>query len=188
MGSVTTLDFLTVRDVDAFWRKVDQTSETSSCWPWVGSRDMGGYGIFHRARKGEPRIAMRAHRLAFVLTSGAIPVDRPMILHGCDNPPCCNPGHLHPGTAGDNSREMVERGRHWTRLRPENIPRGRRNPWEVQPRGEGHGNAKLTEQQVRDIRKRYPSPGNTQRSLAAEFGVSQGEIWQIVTRRHWSHV
>ena len=50
-----------------------------------------------------------AHRLAYKFTYGAI--TQPMILHSCDNPPCCNPAHLRQGTGLDNSRDMVERGR-----------------------------------------------------------------------------
>jgi hypothetical protein len=42
------------------------------------------------------------------------------VLHHCDNPPCCETepseeypeGHLFLGTNGDNSADMVAKGRH----------------------------------------------------------------------------
>ncbi len=38
------------------------------------------------------------HRIAY----RKIPEDKPFICHRCDNPPCCNPNHLFPGTMKDN--------------------------------------------------------------------------------------
>lgn len=191
--TVTSIAHLTDRDIAAFWRKVDRSSEPNGCWVWNGGRDAQGYGVFSRTRVGEPRVAMRAHRMAYILTNGEPSPDAPLVRHRCDNPPCVRPDHLEPGTAGDNARDIVVRGRHWTATRPEDICRGdrhwsRRRPERV-PRGEAHGGARLTEAQVREIRSRYPRPGVTQRSLAAEYGVSQGLIWQIVTRRvYWRDV
>lgn len=53
--------------------------------------------------------------------------------------------------------------------------------------GEGHCNAKLTEQAVREIRQRS-SEGESQRSLARTFGVSQPAIHQLITGRTWKHI
>lgn len=113
-----------------------------------------------------------------------------MIRHRCDNRPCCNPAHLIPGTAKENARDVVDRGRHWTKTRPEDIVRGdahwsRRNPEQV-PRGEDHGGSKLTAEQVRAIRWQYEKEPVSQRALAAKFGVSQPLIWKVVTRQIWA--
>lgn len=53
--------------------------------------------------------------------------------------------------------------------------------------GERHGCHKLTEIQVREIRRRRAS-GESGISLAREFGVWNGTISAIVHRRLWSHV
>lgn len=55
-------------------------------------------------------------------------------------------------------------------------------------RGQNHYAAKLTEQDVRDIRRRYAAGGITQRALAAEYGVHFALISQIVLRQKWTHV
>ena len=188
--SVTEIDHLSKRDIASFWAKVDRIGGPDACWEWQGGRTDSGYGVFSRQRKGEPRVAMRAHRMSYLLTEGQIPADKPMILHGCDNRSCCNPKHLKPGTAEDNARDVVNRGRHWTTLRPETIPRGKdhwsnRYPDRV-PSGENHGNAKLTSEQVADIRRMSATPGMTQRDLASKFNVSQTLIWAILTRRIWN--
>lgn len=45
----------------------------------------------------------------------------------------------------------------------------------------------LTERSVIDIRKKY-GEGQTQLSLAKEFGVSKAAIQAIVTRKNWKHI
>lgn len=51
-----------------------------------------------------------------------------------------------------------------------------------------YGGAKLDEDKVREIRRRYAEGGVTQVGLAAEYGVSDYAIWSIVNRRTWQHV
>jgi hypothetical protein len=38
---------------------------------------------------------------------------RVSVLHLCDNPPCCNPAHLHLGDQKINADERHARGRAW---------------------------------------------------------------------------
>jgi hypothetical protein len=52
----------------------------------------------------------KAHRVAWTLANGPIPAGM-HVLHTCDNPPCCNPGHLWLGTQADNMADMARKGR-----------------------------------------------------------------------------
>lgn len=174
-------------DISKFWAKVKRLG-ADDCWPWVGTKMLGGYGLFDRNRGGN-RKAVRAHRLAFLLSGGCIP-EGMMLRHKCDNRICCNPSHLIPGTAKENSSDMVSRGRHWTQQRPQDVPRGanhwvaRRGPGPL-VRGSKHHNSKLTESKVAKIRKLYQTGEWSQRGLAAKFSVSQGTIWQIIAGNRW---
>jgi hypothetical protein len=55
-------------------------------------------------------------------------------------------------------------------------------------RGEQHGQAKLTEASVRDIRARYDAGGVSQTALALEYGIGQMTVSWIVRRKTWAHV
>ena len=55
-------------------------------------------------------------------------------------------------------------------------------------RGEGHGRAKLTEEQVREIRRQYVPKYGEQTRLAKEYGVSQALIAKIVRGDIWTHL
>ena len=87
-----------------------------------------------------------------------------VVMHSCDNPPCCNPAHLEEGTQGDNIRQAKARGRN--------------------ARGESHGLARLTEEQVRQIRIAEGSYVD----IARQFGVSRPAVSMIRLRRRWAHV
>jgi hypothetical protein len=110
-----------------------------------------------------------------------------LVCHHCDTPACVNPAHFFLGTHDDNMRDMAVKGRagrgaFWS---------GDANPSRLYPekyRGEAHPRAKLTESTVREIRVRYASGGTTLRALAAEYGVSFGQIGYVVNRRTWKHV
>lgn len=128
----------------------------SGCWEWTGSRDMEGYGRIHGIG--------RAHRLAYERFKGEIPPGK-VVMHSCDNPPCVNPDHLFVGTPADNKSDSVNKGRHAFRAR--------------------NGRAKLTEEQVAEIRTLAVPYKVTYRMLAKRFGVGIPEINDIVNYRKW---
>jgi DNA invertase Pin-like site-specific DNA recombinase len=55
-------------------------------------------------------------------------------------------------------------------------------------RGSTNGQAKLTEDDVREIRRLYATGNFTQRELALEFGIARSAIGKIVRRQAWKHV
>lgn len=54
--------------------------------------------------------------------------------------------------------------------------------------GENHGRAKLTERDVRRIRRKYATGRYTQAELADAFRVSESNIWSIVKHKTWKHI
>jgi hypothetical protein len=90
-----------------FWRFVAKGAR-NQCWLWQGTvLARNGYGTFWHA---EQKRMILAHRLAWMLTKGAIP-DGLKTLHKCDVPACCNPHHLWLGTQLDNMRDCIAKGR-----------------------------------------------------------------------------
>ncbi len=93
-----------------FWAKV-ACGEPDECWPWTGSTcPARGYGHIGLTLVSGKRCVKGAHRVAWILEFGHIPVGLD-VLHRCDNPPCINPRHLFLGTHGDNMRDAVAKGR-----------------------------------------------------------------------------
>lgn len=126
--------------------------DANGCWLWQGAVKGNGYGNVNIDGR-----TLMAHRVAYELHVGPIP-DGQRVLHGCDVRRCVNPAHLHLGSAADNSREMVERGRH----RP--------------------GTVKLTPEQRGEIRDLVAS-GWKQQEVADRYGVAQTTVSDICTGR-----
>lgn len=104
----------------------------------------------------------RAHRAAWELVNGPIPEGK-IICHHCDIPLCVETTHLFLGTALDNSRDCVKKGRLLVRER--------------------HGRAKLTEVEVREIRRLKSKFSKV--TLAKIFEVSDSAISHIHANRRW---
>lgn len=145
-----------------FMSKVTVPSRKSDCWIWQATTARG-YGQFSTGMSSK-----KAHRWIYEVVVGPIP-DGHIIRHRCDTPRCVNPKHLEVGTDADNARDRSERGRGDDR------------------KGERHPQARLTESDVREIR-RLAHMGNTQSLIAKRFGVVRGQVQKIVSRKNWSHV
>lgn len=167
------------------------------CYSWLACTDPKGYGELADGRPGK-RKADRAHRLAYEFEIAPIPEGKD-VLHTCDNPPCSNPRHLYAGTAAQNTRDKVERGRmvvhvgddHWTHQKPEKLATGDRHWSRLYPgalRGERNGRARLTTSDVLEIRRVWDGTWEHTKSLAAQYGITGGAMHKIVKRLNWRHI
>lgn len=154
----------------AFWSRAD-TSNTG-CWEWQRGRNKNGYGRF---------MGSYAHRIAYRLAHGLIAPGM-KVCHTCDNPPCVNPAHLFLGTDKDNMADCRRKGRFRKPPTGVTVSPARR------ARGERVGGSRLTANVVAEIRRAHPAWGGTQAELAAQFGVSQTTIWNIIHRHTWCHI
>jgi hypothetical protein len=159
--------------VERFWAKVC-IGEPDQCWEWTAGRNKTGYGQVTFLGKGD-----RAHRVSWRLANDRDIPKGMCICHACDNPACCNPSHLWLGTVGDNNRDKTAKGRN---VRP---PRDETQVRYI--RGEGIAKAKLTEEDVLEIRRRR-ALGETLTSLGRAFGVDMSTIGYVVRGKVWKHV
>jgi predicted XRE-type DNA-binding protein len=140
---------LTLRE--RFEQKVDRSSADGCHLFQAGAQTRSG----HRMIWNQGRMHL-AHRIAWELERGPIP-EGICVLHRCDNPPCVRVDHLFLGTVGDNNADRDAKGR------------------QVALRGEEHGSAKLTEEQVAAIRE-LASADVPQALIARAVGVSQSHV------------
>lgn len=81
--------------------------------------------------------------------------------HMCGNKECCNPDHMEFGTYSENSIDTVK-----------------------------HGTlaAKLSEEQVKEIRSTLGIDGMTKIQRAEKYGISTGNLNYIETNKTWKHI
>ena len=150
---------------ERLWLKL--RPKENGCWEYIGCQGHGGYGLIGIGYK-----LCKAHIVAYESVFGPVPKGT-IMRHTCDNPRCCRPGHLIPGTQKQNIRDAMDRGR-----------------WLAPPVGVGedNGQAKLTKEEVLKIRGWYGQPGWNQYTLAAHFNVGRSQIARILKRLAWDHV
>ena len=160
---------------NGFWPRVNRNGPVhptlkTACWLWTGWMGEHGYGLYHvpGSRAAGVRRASTTHRYAWEQWNGPIP-DGLKALHKCDVRACVNPAHLFLGTDQDNMDDMYAKGR------------GRK------ARGEEVTLAKVTEDQVREIRKRREA-GELLKTIAPDYRLSLVAVSCICLRKTWKHV
>lgn len=138
-----------------FWAKV---AKADGCWEWTGSRNARGYGKVSRDHR--PGHMDYAHRVSWEIHFGPVPDGMDVRHFVCDNPPCVRPDHLKIGNRRANMADAMRKGRLRTGL--------------------AHRDAKLSDDQVREIRTRFADGGIRQADLAAEYGITEPYVSQIV--------
>ena len=88
--------------------KIDPSVGLFSCWPFLGCLMPNGHGRVKRVGRN-----VLPHRWSYEHHYGVKLDSQTIIRHKCDNPACCNPLHLEPGTQADNVRDRDERGRQY---------------------------------------------------------------------------
>ena len=102
-----------------------------------------------------------APRLVLGLSVG----DPAHALHRCNNPGCVNPAHLYKGSHVQNMQDKADAGSF---------------------KGEKNHNAKVTREQVEDIREWYATGNISQKDLADEYGLTQATVSRIVCGVTWA--
>ena len=153
---------------DRFWLKVQKTE---SCWLWQGGTAGFGYGTLCVGSHLDNSLQrIPAHRFSWQLHYGPIPEGRE-VCHNCptgDNPSCVNPAHLFLDSHKGNMLDAQAKGR--------------------MPRGERNGQAKLSEEDVMEIRRLRLEERVRVGVLAERFQVNRHTIYKIVTGKRWKHV
>lgn len=139
----------------------------SGCWEWKGAKNKQEYGYIFDSRINKKVLA---HRFFYSEYTGQpIPPDID-ILHKCDNPSCIYPLHLFKGDQTINMRDMKEKGR------------------EHHASGILNHKAKLTAEQVLEIRAVYIPMVTTCAELGRKYGVTRENIHSIIIRKTWKHI
>ncbi len=128
-----------------------------ACHVWTAVKDSAGYGRFWL--DGKMRLA---HRVALWFALGRWPV---MACHLCNNPSCVRPEHLYDGDHESNGKDRADADSN---------------------KGERNGNARLTEDEVLDIRIAFEDNEEDILTTAERYGISEEHVVAIGERRSWS--
>jgi hypothetical protein len=136
------------------------------CLIWPFGRNLGGYGcIYTNLLPGVfPCRTVNVHRVVCEHVHGKMPSDDMDAAHTCGKGHlgCCNPKHLMWKTRLENIADRVAHG--------------------TETKGERNGAAKLSAEDVREIKRAKCS---TNAHLAEQFGVGRQQISRIRSGDRW---
>ena len=152
----------------------------NGCWEWIKGKNPAGYGVFKNLddrtqNRGNKMRNILAHRSSYNIFKGEIPEGK-FVCHTCDNRSCCNPDHLWIGDAKQNARDALRKNR----LHVKNLTyRSKKGCPSI--------NAKLTEDDVKQIKKRI---NNNDRiiEISEDYNVGFACIYNIKNGKTWSNI
>lgn len=129
----------------------------NGCIEYGGGNLKHKYGLISVTLSGH-RMSLPAHRAMYIAVNQVFDLPSNIyIRHKCDNPCCVNIKHLEAGTAKDNARDTIERGRRAATYAPHTRQH------------------KLTNQQVIDIK----SCEQSQQWYADEYNITKGYVYKL---------
>lgn len=144
---------------ERFFREIVIPYRGSNCliWPYGQAH---GYGVINTGSE-----TVTVHRLVCIEVHGLPPTPYHESAHTCGNGNvgCVNPNHVRWATSSENQMDRVVHGN--------------------SNRGERCGSAKLTREQVREIRMQIGL--KTQTALGLEYGVHRTTIAYIQKHKNW---
>lgn len=143
----------------------------TGCWLWPYAlsgrkRTGGGYAVIGFRYHGR-HVSWSLHRLIAWLYLGYDGTSEREVCHRCNVKACLNPAHLYLATHDGNVKDAWNDG--------------------LVPIGEKRKQARLTDNQVREIRVLLRS-GQSMERVARQFHVHAGTIQAIKDGRTWKHV
>lgn len=139
-------------------RAITWRVDANGCHLCTSHKPHVGYPVAYRHGR-----LVRLSRLIFERTYGPIPRGI-SVCHACDNPLCINPEHLFLGTQADNVKDRDMKGR--------------------TSKGSNHYKAKLTEKDVKMIRRSHRNG----MELAKMFGLHHSTVYAIINHTSWKSV
>ena len=156
------------KELNNFFKKISKVPNKKGCLEWTGGLFVSGYGLWCLNNKHHSKKQYYAHRLNYELKMNVELAPDECVCHKCDNPLCCNIDHVFVGTRKDNVYDMIAKRRHVY--------------------GERVVTAKLTKEQVKEIRKfkkDFDQGLIKQKEVAEMYGVSQAMIHYIFYKKSW---
>ena len=140
------------------------TRPEGGCLVTTRRRDKGGYAEARWSKRPSWRAA---HKFVAEWFLGPCP-ERQQVRHMCGRGKqgCVTGSHLRYGSPGENGRDAARHGSH---------------------RGERNGRAKLTDEQVREVR-RLLREGVSGLEIERKLGISDSMVSFIKQGVHWAHV
>ena len=149
-----------------FWDNV-KSGSANECWNWQGRIAGNGYGYYWTNGKW-----VLAHRTALSLQG--VVINNKEVRHTCDNPTCCNPNHLIPGTHWENMQDCIAKGRFAL-------------PTNNKIYGERNGRARITTAQA-ILAKKMLLGRVSVKEIAHTIGCSISIVYHIRSGNSWAAV